>query len=227
VKNEVKKIFVHNVNEDANKCSAMHVRSMLLKTMIIAVQKMHLNEIYFSRDKISQFESKNLRSQDIETLTHWDHNIIEKQLNSVAETIDCKQLVSHAIVKVLTIHETIYDSSSKFIVELIKILQQENKFAVKIKADRMMNMRKNDVKAWILNSQEIIEYNRALYVSENISVKEELLKHHHDDFLTRHFDADKISELLDCKYYWKDIIKDVKKYVNICDICQRIKMKHH
>jgi len=70
VKNEVKKIFVHNVNEDANKCSAMHVRSMLLKTMIIAVQKMHLNEIYFSRDKISQFESKNLRSQDIETLTH-------------------------------------------------------------------------------------------------------------------------------------------------------------
>jgi hypothetical protein len=47
----------------------------------------------------------------------------------------------------LTIHETIYDSSSKFIVELIKILQQENEFAVRIKADEMMNMQKNDVEA--------------------------------------------------------------------------------
>jgi len=47
----------------------------------------------------------------------------------------------------------------------------------------------------------MIEYNKSLYVSEDFSVKEELLKHHHDDLLARHFDADKINELLDCKYY--------------------------
>jgi len=47
----------------------------------------------------------------------------------------------------------------------------------------------------------MIEYNKSLYVSENLSVREELLKHHHDDLLARHFDADKISELLDRKYY--------------------------
>jgi len=147
VKNEIKKIFVHNVNEDVNKHLTIHVRSMLLKAMIIAMQKIHLDEIYFSRDKISQFKLKNLRSQDVETLIHQDHNIIEKQFNSVAETVDCKQLVSHAIVRVLTIHEMIYNSSSKFIVKLIKILQQEDEFAVRIKADEMMNMQKNDVEA--------------------------------------------------------------------------------
>ncbi len=32
------------------------------------------------------------------------------------------------------------------------------------------------------------------------------------------FDADKINELLDCKYYWKSMIKNVKKYINTCDI---------
>jgi len=74
-------------------------------------------------------------------------NIVEKQLNFVAETVNCKQLILHAIVKVLTIHEIIYDFSSKFIVKLIKILQQENKFAVRLKADKMMNMQKNDIKA--------------------------------------------------------------------------------
>jgi len=47
----------------------------------------------------------------------------------------------------------------------------------------------------------MIKYNRSLYVSEDLSVREELLKRYHDDLLAEHFDADKISELLDRKYY--------------------------
>jgi len=78
-----------------------------------------------------------------------------------------------------------------------------------------------------LNSQEIIEYNESLYVSEDLAVREELLKHHHNDSLAKHFDADKISELLNHKYYWKSMIKNVKKYINTCDICQKVKMKRH
>jgi hypothetical protein len=147
VKNEIEKISVHNVNEDVSKHSAMHVKNMLLKAIIITVQKMHLKEIHFSRDRIFQLESKNLRSQNIETSTHQDHNVVEKQLNSVAETVNCKQFISYAIIRELTIHEMIYDSSSKFVVKLIKILQQENKIAVRIKADEIMNMQKNDIEA--------------------------------------------------------------------------------
>ncbi len=90
-----------------------------------------------------------------------------------------------------------------------------------------MSIWKSDVEAWTLNSQEMIKYNESLYVSENLSVREKLLKHHHDNLLMRHFDADKINELLDCKYYWKSMIKNVKEYINTCDICQRVKMKHH
>jgi len=47
----------------------------------------------------------------------------------------------------------------------------------------------------------MIEYNESLYVSKDLSVREELLKHHHDDSLAKHFNVDKVSELLDCKYY--------------------------
>ncbi len=39
----------------------------------------------------------------------------------------------------------------------------------------------------------MIKYNELLYVSEDFSVREKLLKHHHDDFLAKHFDADKIN----------------------------------
>ena len=96
---------------------------------------MHLDEVHFLRDRISQFKSITSRSTDVETLIYKDRNVAEKQLNSVAETVNCKQLVSRAIVRVLTIHETTYNFSSKFVVKLIKILQQEDEFAVKLKAD--------------------------------------------------------------------------------------------
>jgi len=113
---------------------------MLLKIMILTMRETHLDEVHFLKDKISQLELTTLKSTDVETLTHKDHNVAEKQLNSVAETVDCKQLVSRAIVKVLTIHEIIYNFSSKFIVELIKILQQQDEFIVRLKADEMMNI---------------------------------------------------------------------------------------
>ncbi len=82
-----------------------------------------------------------------------------------------------------------------------------------------MNMQKNDFEAWTLNNQEMIKYNKMLYVSEDISVREKLLKDHHDDILIRHFNVNKISELLNHKYYWKSIIKDVKEYINTYNIC--------
>jgi len=225
--NEVEKMSVHSVSENMSTCSAMHVRSMLLRVITLVVRETHLNKVHFLRSRISQLESTTLKSTDIETSIHRDHNVAKKQLNSVTETVDCKQLVSRAIVKVLTIYEMTYNFSSKFVIELIKILQQENEFAVRLRADETTNIWKSDVEAWTLNSQEMIEYNESLYVSEDFSVKEELLKRHHDDSLARHFDTDKISELLDRKYYWKSMIKNVKEYIDTCDICQRVKMKRY
>jgi len=131
---------VHSINENTSTCSATHVRSMLLRIMILAVREMHLDEVHFLKDKISQFKSTTSRSTDVKTLTYKDCNVAEKQLNSVAETVDCKQLISHAIVRVLIIHEMIYNFSSKFVVKLIKILQQEDEFAVRLKADETMSI---------------------------------------------------------------------------------------
>jgi len=88
--NDVEKMFIHSVDENMSMYSAMHVRSMLLRIMILAVQEMHLNEVHFSRDRISQLKSTTSRSTDVETLIHKDHNVAEKQLNSIAETVDCK-----------------------------------------------------------------------------------------------------------------------------------------
>jgi len=120
--NKVEKMSVHHVSKNMSTCSAMHIKSMLLRIMILAMQETHLDEVHFSKDRIFQFKSTILKSINVEMLTHKDHNVTEKQLNSVAETVNCKQLISYAIVKVLIIYETTYNFNNKFIVELIKIL---------------------------------------------------------------------------------------------------------
>ncbi len=76
--NDVEKTFIHSVSENMSTCSAMHVRSMLLKIMTLAVQEMHLDKVHFSKDRISQLESTTSRSTDVEMLTHRDCNIAEK-----------------------------------------------------------------------------------------------------------------------------------------------------
>ena len=76
--NEIEKMSVHNINENTSIYSTMHVRSMLLKVMTLAMQEMHLNEVHFLKDKISQFESTTFKSTDVEMLIHKDHNIAEK-----------------------------------------------------------------------------------------------------------------------------------------------------
>jgi hypothetical protein len=75
---------------------------------------------------------------------------------------------------------------------------------------------------------ELLQYERRLYIPSEASVQTELLKHHHDDELTEHFSIEWTLELVSHKYYWLKLVKDVKKYVFSCNICQRVKVfKHH
>ena len=65
----------------------------------------------------------------------------------------------------------------------------------------------------------MLRYNKKLYVSKNVTVRKELLKQYYNDVLTKYFDAKKIRKLLNRKYHTKYIIKNVKSYVNIYNVC--------
>ena len=122
--------------------------------------------------------------------------------------------------------ETAYDLSSKFIFELIKALQLKDSYVQQRREGEAQDKRKGDAGAWTWDSQGLLRY-KDIYVPEEASVREELLRRHHDDFLTGHFGVDKTLKLMTRKYYWDSIKADVKSYVNICDVCQRVKVKRH
>ena len=149
------------------------------------------------------------------------------QLNPITETVDYKQLVSRSVAHIAIMSETTYDLSNKFIFELIKALQLKDSYIQQRREGEAQNKRKSDVEAWIWNSQRLLRYKNMLYVLEEAFVREELLRRHYNNLLTRHFDVDKTLKLMTRKYYWDSIKTDVKSYINICDICQRVKVKRH
>ena len=54
-----------------------------------------------------------------------------------------------------------------------------------------------------------------------------MLHLHHDDLLTKYFKIKKTRSLLQRKFYWFKILKDIKKDIQNCDVCQRVKTFRH
>ncbi len=72
-----------------------------------------------------------------------------------------------------------------------------------------------------------MKFRKRYYVFEKEFLWIELLKRHHDDILTNHFDVKKTIELFNKKYHWSRMIKYVKFYIKTCDIYQRTKTFKH
>ena len=73
------------------------------------------------RIRDSELRTESLRSNS-ETYAQHKHNIAELQLNSVTETVDCKQLILCVIMRELFIYETAEENSSQSLQKLIQIL---------------------------------------------------------------------------------------------------------
>ena len=71
----------------------------------------------------------------------------------------------------------------------------------------------------------MLQYQRLQYVPEIIC--SEVMSCYHDDLLAEHFGINKTRELVGRKYYWPSLRKDVKSYVQGCDVCLASKAVRH
>ena len=79
------------------------------------------------RIRDSELRTESLRSNS-EMYAQYKYNITELQLNSVAETVDCKQLILYIMMRELFIYETAEENSSQSLQKLIQTLQDCNIF---------------------------------------------------------------------------------------------------
>jgi hypothetical protein len=114
------------------------------------------------------------------------------------------QCVLRAIIAILSENETFYENNFEFILNLIKILQKKNVFVqTRLKNIETSNKRQRDVfvKSDYILKNDFLKFRKRYYVSEKKFLKIELLKRHHDDILTNHFDVKKTIEFLNKKYH--------------------------
>ena len=101
---------------------------------------------------------------------------------------------------------------------------------------RLFELQENDNKAKLLRGsadlpegwedvERVLQYQGLPYVPEIIRSK--VISRHHDDPLAGHFGIDKTRELVNRKYYWPSLRRDVESYVRGCDVCLASKAVRH
>jgi len=86
---------------------------------------------------------------------------------------------------------------------------------------------KNDFFITVVNSRRLLLHDLTIYVLLSTVIREKLMKIHHDDSYINYFEIKKIINLLWRKYYWQNLLKNMKNYVKICNVCQHIKISHY
>jgi hypothetical protein len=73
---------------------------------------------------------------------------------------------------------------------------------------------------------DLLRWKNKWYIFSDL-FKKELLKQNHDDSYADHFEHERTLNLLKKKYFWNNMSKDVKKYVDSCSIYHRVKLVRH
>jgi len=106
-----------------------------------------------------------------------------------------------------------YSNSSEFFLLLVCSLQEINALIQAWKAKEVKEKHSCNIKClkWAFNLTELLYYNEKIYIFSETSVRTEILKHHYDDELMSYFDIEWTKKLVSYKYYWSELIEDIKK----------------
>ena len=62
-----------------------------------------------------------------------------------------------------------------------------------------------------------------IYVPKDEELRVEIIWWHHDVLAAGYKEQQKITELVTRNYWWPEVTRDVGRYVEGCDLCQRMK----
>ena len=71
----------------------------------------------------------------------------------------------------------------------------------------------------------VVRYQRLLFVPKVVQTK--IISQYHDNPLAGYFDVDKTKKLIEQKYHWPSLRKDVESYIKNCNVCLGSKAARH
>ena len=121
--------------------------------------------------------------------------------------------------------EVIVEGPEVDIVEKIKNMRSKDKEIVRV----VEEMKKAGVKElrgeeWKLEGDLVLKEGK-VYVPKDKKLRVEVIQLHHDVLAVRHGGRWKTIELVTRNYWWPGVIRDVERYMEGYDLCQRMKNK--
>jgi hypothetical protein len=169
--------------------------------------------------------------------------------------INNENLAFREWIKNVSSKKTTFNASFLKLRIVLFILQQSDSFAQRVRffvekasikhdkenenVERHNSIKRDDVESNIIRKKvdfdfsfkwnienDLLRWKTKWYIFSKF-FKKELLKQNHDDSYADHFEHEKTFDLLKKKYFWNNMNKDVKEYVDFCSICHRVKLVKH
>ena len=222
----------NSTNESSKRSNYEEISSLNIKLLSTLQNKLTLSS---SEKSLTQSEREKLNVLTLKSNVLIDVTIVDERTLSqnkrelLKDLVSMFQLVEIQIVisrkKIRDMSKKLYERFQKSMKFLIKNFQTRNdltkKFCAQVSSSRRSRKKRN--KTWFINFEEFVKHNERLYVLDDEIVREEIVSKNYDDSLIDHFDVEKTLKLIQRKYFWLDCVKQTIAYVQICNVCQRIK----
>ena len=142
------------------------------------------------------------------------------ELTFIFKLIDIQIVISRKIIN--DVSDNFYKEPKRFMKSLIKKLYQaRDQWMKNISVRKFVSSRRlrKRFQKWIINNKNFIKCNEWFHVFDDAVIRKELIKKHHDDLLSEHFEAQKILNLIQRTYFWLACAKQMKAYVQTCNVC--------
>jgi len=126
---------------------------------------------------------------------------------------------------ICSLGEVVIEGPEVDIIEKIKKARSKNEEVVRV-VEKMKKMRVKILwgDEWQIEKDLVLK-ERKVYVPKDKELQIEIIQLHHDIPVTRHGERWKTIELVTRNYWWLEVTRDVGRYVEGCDMCQKIGWK--
>jgi hypothetical protein len=226
----------NNLEKDAEISVVKNAQNFLKKKKIVATVKRTLKRKKFFKSSSRDIEkiSRTLRLENVadnEDLASrdWIKNVFSKKA-----TFNASFLKLRIVLFILQKSDSFAQRVRSFVEKASMKHDKESENMKRLDSDKnddvvsSCNHKNVDLDSsfkWNIEN-DLLRWEDKWYISSRL-FKRKLLKQNHDDSYADHFEHERTLDLLKRKYFWNNMSKDVKEYVDICSTCHRIKLVRH
>ena len=124
-----------------------------------------------------------------------------------------------------SMYEVVVEEPEVELVEKIKKARSKDEDVVRVVEEmKRAGVKKLRGNEWKIEGDLMLK-ERKVYVPKDEELRAEVIQLHHDVLAAGHGGRWKTVELVTRNYWWPEVTRDVEKYVERCDLCQRMKNK--